>query len=127
MKAQSINWTTSPVAKQPLAQSTGQRLASLTLLVGKAFTASVGALAILVGMAVLTSMPQFSNYVQAALWAAGFIFMALAVETRKPAAFAITGFALPAIAQLSYKLAPEWAMLAAAIIAAWLVYAVYRK
>jgi hypothetical protein len=127
MKAQSINWTSTSGIGSSVGQSTAQRLASLTMMVGKAFTATVGGLAVLVGMAVAISMPQFDNYVLAGLWAAGFIFLALAIEARKPLAFAVTGLALPAIALASYSWATEWAMTAAAILAAWLVYAVYRK
>ena len=127
MKAQSIQWTTSPANRQLLAKTGGKGLVSLTRIITKSFIATVGALAVLAGTAVVVSMPQFDNYLQASLWALGLIFLALAVETRKPLAYAISGLVLPAIALLSYNVATEWAMVAAAVLAAWVVYAVYRK
>jgi hypothetical protein len=124
MKTQSINWTTESTTNR---HATGTALNQLTAMVVRAFTATVGALSVLAGMAIMITLPQYDNYMQAGLWAVGFIFLALAIEAKRPAAFTITGLALPAIALLSYHVATEWAMVAAATIAAWVVFTVYRR
>jgi hypothetical protein len=103
------------------------RLTHMTRLVTRAFTATVGGLAVLAGTAVWISMPQYDNYLQAILWATGLVFLALTVEARRPLPFALTGLVLPVIAWLSYQLATEWAMVGAGLLAAWLVFAVYRR
>lgn len=127
MKAQSLNWTTNHTAREVLLRRGTNRLARMTMLVARAFTASVGVLAVLVGTALWISMPQYDNYLQALLWAAGLVFLALAVEARRPLPFAVTGLSLPVIAWLSYQVSTEWAMVGAGLLAAWLVFAVYRR
>lgn len=91
-------------------------------LVFRLLLAVLPALALVVGSAWLVSAFEEPYVLQAAIWAAGFIFLALAMESRKPNAGALlaTGLALPLLALLSARLAPEFAVLAAALIAVWI-------
>lgn len=66
---------------------------------------------------------------QASTWAAGFIFLALAIETREGhfIAFLATGLALPILALLSAYVATEFIIVAATVIAAWIAAVILRK
>ena len=91
-------------------------------LVLRLLLAALPALALIVGSAWLVSVFEEPYVLQAAIWAAGFIFLALAMESGKPnvGALLATGLALPMLALLSARLAPEFAVLAAALIAVWI-------
>lgn len=72
--------------------------------------------------------PSVDQILGAALWAAGFIFFALALEVgiRKIFPYVITGMALPVLAVLGMELAAEFAILAGAVIAGWLAFWIAR-
>lgn len=127
MKAQTINWTTTHTVSTSNRAASAQRLSAMTQLLTRSFFAAVGTLALFAGIAVLVAMPQYDNLLQAALWTGGLVFLALAVEVRRPVLAALTGVTLPVIAQLSYHLASEWAMLSAPVLAGWLLYAIFNR
>lgn len=63
---------------------------------------------------------------QAIIWVSGFVFLALAMETRKLnfEGLLATGLVLPVLALLSANVAAEFAILAAALIAGWVTVAI---
>jgi hypothetical protein len=63
------------------------------------------------------------------LWASGFIFLALAIDSEKPAVGLqlATGIALPVLALLSSRVAGEFAIIAAVVVAAWLAASILRR
>jgi len=65
---------------------------------------------------------------QAMVWASGFVFLALAVESTRPDVRLLlaTGCALPFLALLSAHVAVEYAVLAVALVAAWSAAAIFR-
>ena len=95
----------------------------------KAFLALVPALAILVGAAWLITVPDLVVYLQATLWASGFVFMGLAIESEKTAGglSLATGMALPVLAVLSSRVSVEIAIVAATLVAIWVAAAIWRR
>jgi len=128
MKAQSMEW--GQVKRIPSAGELNpvRRLNKVTSLLSKGLFAAVPALSVVVGAAWLVGMPDLILYLQAALWASGFVFFGLALDSEKSAIglSIATGFALPALAMLSSRVAEEYAIVAAVIIASWLAAAVWK-
>jgi hypothetical protein len=87
------------------------------------------ALALVVASAWAVGGGLSSGILQALIWASGFVFLALAMETRKPdfSMLLITGLALPALALLSAWVAVEFALLAAVLVAAWVAGWILQK
>lgn len=142
MKTHAIEWATTPgrdsrIVPNPihnpthnLQRSLPRSLTGVLSLATRALLATVVALAIVVGAAWLVTLPEFAIYLQAALWAGGFVFVALAVESDSPLAAVLqlaTGIALPVLAWLSSRSAVELAIVAAALVAAWVATAVFRR
>jgi hypothetical protein len=98
-------------------------------LVTKAFLALVPAVAIVVGAAWLITAPDLVVYLQATLWASGFVFLGLAIDSEKSVASLslVTGIALPVLAVLSSRVAVEIAIVAAVLVAAWVAAAIWRR
>lgn len=98
-------------------------------LAAKGFTALVPALAIVVGAVWAITVPSLEQYLQASLWASGFVFLALAIDSAKPtvAKTLATGIALPVLALLSTSVASEFAIVAAVIVAAWVAASILRR
>ena len=93
------------------------------------FLAVVPALAIIIGAAWLVSEPDLAVFLQAALWASGFLFFGLAIDARSAHVLPLmaSGFALPALALMSKNGTLELAIVAAAIVASWVGIAIYRS
>jgi hypothetical protein len=108
-------------ASEPLLRAT--RFSSRLLL------ALAPALAIVVASAWAVGAGLSSGILQALIWASGFVFLALAMETRKPdfSMLLITGLTLPALALLSAWVAVEFALLAAVLVAAWVAGWILQK
>lgn len=128
MKTHSITW---PQAKSSDRNSLSIRISGLNTALSaaaKSFLALVPALAIVTGAAWLVSGADLAIYLQAALWTSGFVFFGLAIESEKPAAIpaVASGFALPALAWLSSSVAIEFAIVGAAVVAAWIAAAIFR-
>ena len=129
MKMHSIVWPLEQKSTVTSLRRLASRANGLTRLVYRLLVAGAPALGILIATIWLISAPGLLPYLQAALWATGFVFMALAVEAERPHAAALlltTGLALPMLAWLSSRLAVEFIVVAAALIAAWLVAAVLK-
>ena len=126
MKTHTIEWTNinNTATRNPVG-----RLNNALSLATKAFLAVVPALAIVVAAAWLVTAPGLVVYLQATLWASGFVFMGLAIDSEKPApALSLaTGIALPILAVLSSRVAVEIAIVAAALVAAWVAAAIWRR
>ena len=106
------------------------RLKSVLGLTTKALLASLPALAVVVGTAWLITVPSLVIYLQATIWAAGFVFLALAIETERSETallLSLTGIALPALAFLSSRAAVELAIVAAMLVALWVAAALVRR
>jgi len=129
MKTHSIEWNHINSAHAAIASNPIGRLNSALRLATKAFLALVPALAIVVGAAWLVTVPDLVIYLQATLWASGFVFLGLSIDTEKPAnvlSFA-TGIALPVLAVLSSRVSVEIAIVAVALVAVWLTAAIWRR
>ena len=87
------------------------------------------ALALVVGAAWAITLPSLEQFLQASLWASGFVFLALAIDSEKPTVGGLlaTGIALPALALLSSHVAGEFAIVAAVITAAWVAASILRR
>jgi hypothetical protein len=128
MKAHSIEWTdfnrTYTTTRNPVGS-----LNSVFQLVTKTFLALVPALAIAVGAAWLVTVPDLIIFLQAGLWASGFLFLGLAIDSEESmvAPSLATGIALPVLAVLSSRIAPEIAIIAATLVAVWVAAAIWRR
>lgn len=83
---------------------------------------------ILAGIWAATS-PAMTQYFHASLWAAGFLFFALALEVniKRIMPFITTGLVLPVLALLGSRVAEEFSILAVAIIAGWLAIGIGKR
>ncbi len=128
MKTHAIEWINNNHGAT-IAQNPVGSLNRTLQLATKAFLALVPSLAILVGAAWLITVPDLVVYLQATLWASGFVFMGLAIESEKTAGglSLATGIALPVLAVLSSRVAVEIAIIAAALVAIWVAAAIWRR
>jgi len=129
MKTHSIEWSNIDSRDKAELPNPIASVNTALSLAGKAFIALVPAFAIVVGAAWLVAVPELVVYLQATLWASGFVFLGLAIESQKPAVFPAlaTGIALPVLAILSSKVAVEIAVIAAALVAVWVAVALFRR
>ncbi|MGH8035257.1 MAG: hypothetical protein ACREO9_08540, partial [Lysobacterales bacterium] len=90
--------------------------------------AAVPVSAILAGSAWAIGSFNSAIVLQAMNWVAGFIFLALAMETRKPnfEGLLLTGLALPVLALLSANVTVEFAIVGAALVAGWVAAAILK-
>jgi hypothetical protein len=129
MKTQTIEWLQNDFSTRTAIAGSAKTLNRTLGLAAKGFTALVPALAIVVGAAWAITLPGLEQFLQASLWASGFIFLALAVDSEKPAVGLrlATGIALPILALLSSRVAGEFTIVAAVIVAAWLAASILRR
>lgn len=129
MKTHAIEWNELEAVRNPGNINPAKRLNSATRLLTRGVLAVVPALILVVGAAWLVSMPHLVVYLQATLWASGFVFFGLALESEKTTIglSLATGFALPALALLSSKVAVELAIVAVTIVAVWIAVAILRR
>ena len=102
----------------------GQRLAL------KAFAAVVPALAVVVVSLWIIAQPGLVIYLQAGTLAFGFVFLALALESRllvTALLHALSGLALFVLSRASIHFGAEFLLLSAVIMAAWLAWALFRR
>lgn len=93
------------------------------------FTAAFTAFVIITGAAWIVGNPALVLYLQTAIWTAGLVYVGVAIEAEKlsTSGWALaTGLVLPVMAFTSQRSGPEWLIVAAALIAAWVAAAVYR-
>lgn len=76
---------------------------------------------LLAGIWAATS-PAMAQYFHAGLWAAGFVFFALALEVniKRIMPYISTGLVMPVLALLGSRVAEEFSILAVAVLAGWL-------
>jgi hypothetical protein len=129
MKTHTINWTHIHSGGTAITSNPVGRLNLALHLATKTFLAVVPALALVVGAAWLVTVPDLVVYLQATLWASGFVFLGLAIDTQKPVngLSLVTGIALPVLALLSSRLSVEIAIVAAALVAGWIAAAIWHR
>jgi hypothetical protein len=125
-----IEWTNghAGLASGLLAQARG--LEVLAKLTTRAALALVPALALLGAASWAAGDPGTQLYLQVVLWASGFVFFALAVEAERPGIAGVKlgiGITVQLLTWLSARLAPELALVAAAVVAAWATVALFRR
>jgi len=128
MKTQAIEWTGSEFEKRRERLDPAGRLNSATRVVSRVILSLAPAAALVTAAAWLVTVPGLVVYLHAALWASGFVFFGLALESQKAAIWLSlsTGFALPLLAWLSARTSVEFSLIAVALVAAWTAAAIWR-
>jgi hypothetical protein len=129
MKTHTIEWSSIQSVSTALTRNPIGRLNGALHLATRAFLAVVPALAIVVAAAWLVTVPDLVVYLQATLWASGFVFLVVAIDSQKPVIglTLATGIALPALALLSSRVSVEIAIVAAVLVAGWIATAIWRR
>ena len=129
MKTHTIAWLQNDFPSRIAIAGSVRTLNRVLCLAAKGFTALVPALAIVVGAAWAITLPNLEQFLQASLWASGFVFLALAIDSEKPTVGLLlaTGIALPVLALLNSHMAGEFAIVAAVILAAWIAASILRR
>lgn len=129
MKTQTIEWFHNDFPCRTATTTFAGALNRAQCLVTKGLTALVPALAIVVGAAWAITVPGVEQFLQASLWASGFVFLALAIDSQKPTIGLpiATGIALPVLALLSLHVAGEFAIVAAVVVATWVATSILRR
>ena len=130
MKTHSIEWSNIETGEGHLGLNPVKQLSGLVSLASRAFLALVPALAIVVGAAWLVTLPDGVLFLQASIWAGGFVFLGLAIEAETAELSVLnlaTGIALPVLALLSSRVALELVIVAATLVAAWVAAGILRR
>jgi hypothetical protein len=130
MKTHSIEWSNIDTREGHLGLNPVKQLSGLMSLASRAFLALVPALAIVVGAAWLVTLPDGVLFLQASIWAGGFVFLGLAIEADTAELSILnlaTGIALPVLALLSSRVALELVIVAATLVAAWVAAGILRR
>lgn len=93
---------------------------------------SIPALALVMAIGAYETImtPGLESLLRASLSVSGFIFLALAVDSKKTSTgwlLAATGLALPVLAQLSASGAQEFTIMAVMLVALWVTPAILRR
>ena len=90
-----------------------------------ALTVATAAIVLSIWVAALGISP----IIGAGTWGVAFLFLALAVDSRTPAALLqlSTGGALVVLAWLQYAVSPDYTVVSGVLIAAWLAVAVFKR
>jgi hypothetical protein len=136
---QAGNRSTTPARKgftvvqshSPTAIGTAALAAVLSSSLQKAAKAAIATLAmsaILLAAAWVSEALASSGVAQAMIWASSFVFLALAVDSSYPRSLPLlgTGAVLGVLALLGSPDHPEFTILAAAVIAAWIAWTILR-
>jgi hypothetical protein len=105
-------------------------LRSILGLATRTFLAVVPAIGIVIGAAWLTMQAELAVYLQALLWASGFVFFGLALESERAGTavqLLLTGLALPVLALMSDRVAIEIAVIAASLVALWVGAGIFAR
>ena len=129
MKVLTIEWPQNDFLSRTAIAGSARTLNRALCLAAKGFTALVPALAIVVGAVWAITVPGVEQFIQASLWASGFIFLALAIDSNKPTVglTLATGIALPVLALLSSYVAGEFAIVAASLVATWVAASILKR
>jgi hypothetical protein len=128
MKTHAIEWTSPDLTGSTGSLHPVENLNSATRLVRRGILALTPALTLIIGAVWLITIPQMVVFLQAALWTSGILFFGLALDSQKATIglSLATGFALPLLALLSSTVAVEFAIVAVALVAAWVTAAIYN-
>ena len=123
-----IEWPTAKAASSSKTWDTNLPLNRVTHFSTRLLLAAVPALGMIVAASWAIGSEGTAAVLQAAMWASGFVFLALAIETRKASfsALLLTGLALPVLALMSAHVATEFAIVAATLVAGWTVAAIFK-
>ncbi len=129
MRTNTIEWLHHEFPSSASIAGCARILNRASRLATKGLTALLPALALIVASAWAINAPNLEPFLQASLWAAGFIFLALAIESEKPTVGLLltTGIVLPVLALLSSRVAGEFAIVGAALVATWLAASILRR
>jgi hypothetical protein len=127
---QSIGWpgNRTTLASGLLAQARGLEI--LATLAARVAAALIPAVVIVAAAALAVANPGMAVILQATLWAGGFLFAALAVDSNRAGAATVnfsTGVAMQVLTWLSTQVALELAVAAAALFAARVAIAIFRR
>lgn len=130
IEARPAGWSGGPptIARGLVAQARGLEI--IAMLATRAAIALIPALSLVVAAALAVASPDLAIYLQAALWTGGFLFIALAMEADSPLGAIVNfgiGIAMPVLSLLSAQVAAELAVAGAALVAAWLAVAIFRR
>jgi len=122
MKTPAIEWAGPEFKKRHQRLIPAGGLSRATRGVSRVILALTPAAAMVIIATWLVTLPELVVYLQAGLWASGFVFFGLALESEKAsiALSVITGFALPLLAWLSSTTSVEFLIIAVALVAAWI-------
>jgi hypothetical protein len=130
MRTQSIEWTGIGSRDSHVVLESTRKLPRLLKQAARVFMALVPALAIVIAATWLAGLPGQVVYLQAVTSAAGFVFVALAIEAESPEVAILNlamGIALPILALLSSHVALEFVIVSAALVATWVAAAILRR
>jgi hypothetical protein len=128
MKTHSIDWAARIASGSRFSLDTAT-LNRVFCLAARAFVALVPAMAIVTLAALATTMSSLAVVLEASVWAAGFIFLALAIDSSRESVGMLlaTGAILPILALLSSRVAVEFVIVAAAILAVWVARWIFQR
>ena len=129
MKTHTIEWFQNDFSNKIGIAGLARTLNRALCLAARGFTALVPALAIVVGAVWAITDPGVEQILQASLWACGFVFLALVIDSEKPPVGLplATGIALPVLALLSSRVASEFAIVGAVLVAIWVAALILRR
>ena len=122
-----------PIQQNPsLKISTGSSLTRVMTIPVRAILAGLGAAVVAVATVMLSVWAaglETTGILAAATWGAGFIFFALAVDSRARSAFVqlASGTVLLFLAWLQNTVSPEFAIVSGILVAAWLAVTTFRQ
>ena len=130
MKSHLLEWSTVATRDEDTWLDPVSHLNRIFGLAEKVLVAAIPVLAIMVGAVWAITVPNVEMMLQATAWASGFVFLALAVEDGRNKSFGwtlTTGLLLPLLAFLSSRVASEFLVLAAAVVATWFAFIIFRR
>ena len=130
MKTHTIEWTPLHTRDSRIVLVSPRPLGAVLGLATRLSLALLAAAALVVSVAWWVAQPELVVYLQALTWAGGFVFLALAVEAESLQSSLLnlaTGLVLPVLAFASSRIAPEIAVVAAVLVAAWVAAAILRR
>lgn len=129
MRTNTIEWLHHNSSNRSSLAGSAKILNRALNLASKGFTALVPALAVIIGSAWAIANPNLETFLLASLWGVGFIFLTLAIDSKKKTfgPLLATGMALPVLALLSSRVAGEFAIVAAALVATWVAVSILKR
>jgi hypothetical protein len=130
MKTHTLEWTDISTTDKAVRSALLPRLDASIRMAARLLFAAVPVSLLVVGAAWAITVPQFAMILEAAVWASGFLFLALAVESGPDAKFGwaiASGLVLPVLAVLSSRVAGEFLVVAAVVLATWVAVLILKR